>query len=61
MFVDKTRLKGFSAPYVVGQKELQYYKIASMASNCSKSKTRQQDDGGGKTWVHELRSFPVRN
>ena len=29
----------------------------SMASICSKSETRQQDNnGGGKTWVHELRS-----
>jgi hypothetical protein len=48
------------------QKELKYYKMASMASMasiCSKCKIRQQDnnnDGGGKAWVHELRSLTVQ-
>ena len=49
------------------QKELQYYKMASMAytaSICSKSETRQQDKltaAAEKTGVHELRSFAVCN
>ena len=37
--------------------------MASMTSICSKSETRRQDnnnDGGGKAWVHELRSFAVQ-
>ena len=55
---------------IVTQKELQYYKIASMvsmasmASICSKAETRKQDKliaVAEKTGVHELRSFAVCN